>query len=70
MTNGLKVVALPVQRTPTEALQMALELDFKEVAIIGYDTDNSLIVRTSFMKRRDALWLAEHFKRYAMESDE
>lgn len=55
--------------TPEQALFSALEFaknnNLKEVLIVGYDGDNELLVRSSRMERKDALWLAEQLRNYA-----
>lgn len=37
-----------------------------DVLIVGYDTGGALYVRSSRMDRKDALWLAEQLKKYAL----
>ena len=56
--------------TPMQALLSALEFanhdNLKDVLVVGYDGDGDLIVRSSRMDRKDALWLSEQLRRYAM----
>ena len=53
--------------TCEEALALASREEWDEVMIVGYHKgDPSLVVRSSAMKRRDAVWLAEFAKLHAM----
>lgn len=66
------VVSFPASEnfTPEQALLSALEFcrfdEPREVVVIGYDANGTLFVRSSKMSRRDALWIAEVFKQYAL----
>lgn len=57
--------------TPEQALISALEFakndNLKDVLIVGYDGDGCLLVRSSRMDRKDALWLSEQLRCYALE---
>lgn len=56
--------------TPRQALLSALEFaenDFlQDVLVVGYDGDGDLFVLSSRMERKDALWLSEMLRRYAL----
>lgn len=52
--------------TPEQALNTAQKDGFRDVLIVGYDEDGSLMIRSSRMSRMDALWLAELLKRHAL----
>jgi len=66
------VLAFPATATmtPKQALLSALEFadndNLQDVLIVGYDGDGVLLVRSSRMDRRDALWLSEQLRRYAL----
>ena len=66
------VFAFPATETmtPQQALLSALEFanhdNLKEVVIVGYDGDGVLIVRSSRMDRKNALWLSEQLRIYAL----
>lgn len=66
------VVAFPATdtMTPEQALLSALEFakndNMQDVLVVGYDGDGELIVRSSRMDRKDALWLSEHLRKYAL----
>jgi hypothetical protein len=69
MKNVLSFPAT-VTMTPKQALLSALEFanddNLQDVLVVGYDGDGVLLVRSSRMDRKDALWLAEHLRRYAL----
>lgn len=56
--------------TPEQALHSALkfakEYGLQDALIVGYDEDGELFVRSSRMDRKDALWLAEQLRLYAL----
>ena len=52
--------------TPFQAINSALQMELTDVLIVGYDTDGDLYVRSSRMDRKDALWMAEMLKRWAL----
>lgn len=60
--------------TPEQALLSALEFaradNLTEVCVVGYDAEGSLVVRSSRMARRDALWMAEQLRAYALNHSE
>lgn len=49
--------------TPRQALLSALNFsdhdNLQDVLIIGYDADGDLVIRSSRMDRKDALWMVE-----------
>lgn len=57
--------------TPQQALLSALEFannnNLQDVLIVGYDGDGDLLVRSSRMDRKDALWLSEQLRIYALD---
>lgn len=56
--------------TPQQALLSALEFanndNLQDVLIVGYDGAGELLVRSSRMGRKDALWLAEQLRLHAL----
>jgi hypothetical protein len=56
--------------TPKQALQSAMVFadndNLQDVLIVGYDGDSELMIRSSRMDRKDALWLAEQLRLYAL----
>lgn len=69
-----KVHELPasVTFTPEQAIKSMLNFcendDITDVLCIGYDSEGSLIVRSSRMDCKDALWLAEQLKIWALNA--
>ncbi len=59
--------------SPEQALHSALQFadngELKEVIVVGTLDDGSLLVRSSAMARRDALWLAHQLIEYAINGD-
>lgn len=57
--------------TPKQALQSAMAFadndNLQDVLILGYDGDGELLIRSSRMDRKDALWMAEQLRLYAIE---
>lgn len=62
------IIVMPASETmtPQQALDSAKQASLSEVVIIGTDTDKNFFVRSSRMSRRDALWLSEQLKQYAL----
>ena len=66
------VFAFPatVTMTPEQALLSALEFtrtgNMQDVLVVGYDGDGRLVVRSSRMDRKEALWLSEQARRHAL----
>lgn len=66
------VVSLPATTTYTveQALNSALQYDrevgLSELILVGHDVEGELFIRSSRMTRKDALWLAEKLRSYAM----
>lgn len=66
------VLAFPatVTMTPRQALLSALtfadEDNLQDVLVVGYDGDGELLIRSSRMDRKDALWLSEQLRQYAL----
>lgn len=56
--------------TPEQALSSAMTMarngDLTDVLIVGY-VDGRLLVRSSRMDRKDALWLSEQLRAYALD---
>lgn len=71
MTN---VYSLPASTTmtPEQALLKALEYvhndHLRDVLIVGSDNKNRLVVLSSRMSCKDALWIAEHLRHYALHA--
>jgi hypothetical protein len=67
------VLAFPATdtMTPKQALQSAMVFadndNLQDVLIVGYDGDGYLMIRSSRMDRKDALWLAEQLRLYALD---
>lgn len=62
--------------TPEQALLSALEFTrdegdntMQDVIVAGHDADGMLIIRSSRMTRKDALWLAEEIRLHALGND-
>ena len=66
------VLAFPATTTmtPQQALLSALDFanndNLQDVLVVGYDGDGELIIRSSRMDRKDALWLSEQLRLYAL----
>ena len=66
------ITALPASTTftPEQALLSAMEFvnhdNLNDILIVGYDRDGLLLVRSSRMDRKDALWLAEMLRDWAL----
>lgn len=67
-----KVFSFPpsTDYVPEQALHSALQFveddNLKDVLIIGMDADNELLVRSSKMDRKNALWLIELCKQHIL----
>lgn len=67
------ITALPATTTftPKQALLSAMDFvdndNLQDVLIVGYDGDGELVVRSSRMDRKDALWLAELLRNWAID---
>ena len=67
-----KIVELPVWKegmTPDDVLGHASRTDWKELMVIGYDTDGELVSLNAGMECRDALWLLEMEKQRVLEQE-
>lgn len=53
--------------TPELAIESAKAVGYTEVLIVGYDADGALVFRSSRMSRKDALWLCEKMKAWALD---
>jgi len=66
------ILAFPATTTmtPQQALLSALEFantdNLQDVLVVGYDRYGELLVRSSRMDRRDALWLSEQLRKHAL----
>lgn len=69
------ITALPATTTftPKQALLSAMDFvdndNLQDVLIVGYDGEGELIVRSSRMDRKDALWLAELLRNWAINGE-
>jgi len=67
------VLSLPpsTTMTPKQALLSAMEFadadNLDDVIIVGYDADGKLLVRSSRMDIRTALWLTEKLRMYILD---
>lgn len=50
-----------------QALDSIKEIEPQDVLVLAYDKDGYLIVRSSKMCRKDALWMLEQAKFYTMD---
>ena len=56
----MNIVDFPKQdtgMTPEEALKKAAEQDLQEILIVGYNSDEDLVVIASRLTKRDVLWI-------------
>lgn len=66
------ITSLPATTTfnPRQALLSAMEFsdndNLQDVLIVGYDGNGELLIRSSRMDRKDALWLAEMLRDWAL----
>ncbi len=66
------ITSLPATTTFTtrQALLSAMEFsdndNLQDVLIVGYDGNGELLVRSSRMDRKDALWLSEMLRDWAL----
>lgn len=62
------VFSLPATTTmtPEQALASAGQLELGEVLVIGHDKDGELVVRSSRMDSKNALWLLKLAELYTM----
>lgn len=66
------ITSLPASPTfnPRQALLSAMEFadndNLQDVLIVGYDADGELLIRSSRMDRKDALWMAEMLRNWAL----
>lgn len=67
MSATLHVLPATTTMTAEQALQSALALNPAEVLVLGYDQTGRLIVRSSRMSRRDALWLVEQARMHVTQ---
>jgi hypothetical protein len=69
------ITALPAATTftPKQALLSAMDFvdndNLQDVLIVGYDGEGELMVRSSRMDRKDALWLAELLRNWAINGE-
>lgn len=69
------ITALPASTTftPKQALLSAMEFvendNLQDVLIVGYDGDGELLIRSSRMDRKDALWLSELLRNWALNAE-
>lgn len=59
--------------TPKQALLSAMDFadndNLQDVLIVGYDGDGVLLIRSSRMDRKDALWLSELLRDWAINGE-
>lgn len=66
------ITSLPATTTftPRQALLSVMEFsdndNLQDVLIVGYDGNGELLVRSSRMDRKDALWLSEMLRDWAL----
>lgn len=72
MSDGKKVktnlahLPLSANLNPEQALNTALQKDFKEVMICGFDNEGNFVSLNSKMSRRDGLWVIENAREFAL----
>lgn len=63
-----KVVEFPTTlTTPAQALTRVEGLNLQDVLIIGYDQEGCLVIQSSKMSLKEALWLVKAAERYVYE---
>lgn len=55
--NNVPTLPASESWSPEQALQHCLNIDLKQVLIIGLDDDHRLVVRSSKMRTKDAIYL-------------
>jgi len=62
---------LPASSTMTvdQALNSAKALNLAQCVVIGHNSDEEFCFRASRMSRKDALWLAERLREFALSWD-
>lgn len=66
------ITSLPASTTMTARQALLSDMDFadqdnlQDVMIVGYDGNGEMLVRSSRMDRKDALWLAEMLRAWAL----
>ena len=55
--------------TVDQALGTAGDAGLTECIVVGYDDEGHMVIRSSGMSRRDAVWILEQAKRHAMGED-
>lgn len=69
--NTIHELPATVTFTPELALKSMLNFcdqdDLQDVICLGYDSSGVLVIRSSKMDRKDALWLAEQLKAWALD---
>ena len=64
--TNLAHLPLSANLNPEQALKAALQKDFNEVLICGFDKDGNFVSLNSKMSRRDALWIIENAREFAL----
>ena len=54
------------RQAPLSAMEFADNDNLTDVLVVGYDADGELLVRSSRMDRKDALWLSEALRKWAL----
>lgn len=74
MSTSDNVLLMPASEnmTPKQALQRSMILadndDLREVIIVGYDSDGGLVVESSKMDRKSALWIVEQLRDHVLHA--
>lgn len=68
-SDNVRVFPNSSGKTTQQALLDALGQGLEQVLIVGVDSDDDLVIFSSDITRKDALWLAECAKRHATEED-
>lgn len=63
------VIPLPPTTTMTveQALASAQRENLHDVLVVGYDPEGELVIRSSRMQRKDALWLCEMLREHILQ---
>ncbi len=67
--TNLATLPLSASLNPEQAINAALQKNFKEVLICGFDNDGKFVSLNSKMSRRDALWIIENEREYSLFGD-
>ena len=69
MSKDDNIIGFPASAnfTPEQALASAGQFDLREVMVIAYDKDGELVIRSSKMNLKEALWLIKMAVLYTLD---